>query len=237
MRGLHPFHFALSNCSQRVRLALEEKGLAWTSHHLDLPGNEHLTSDYGRINPNRVVPTLVHDGRVVIESNDILGYLEEAFPEPALQPADAAARARMQALIDRSSGFQGVIKVLSHDRIFRPFRKIGPAEIALYEKAESPELAAFMRDYAENGAAWRGRVEAAEAELAETLDCYEAALDEAPWLSGDGYGLADVSWVVNHNRLGAAGVGFDAHPHLASWGVRAMSRPAFVRAVAAYVPS
>ena len=34
MRGLHLFHFVLSNCSQRVRLGLEEKGLDWTSHHL-----------------------------------------------------------------------------------------------------------------------------------------------------------------------------------------------------------
>lgn len=72
MRGLHLFHFMLSNCSQRVRLGLEEKGLAWTSHHLNLAANEHVTSDYQRINPKGVVPTLVHDGQVVIESNDII---------------------------------------------------------------------------------------------------------------------------------------------------------------------
>ncbi len=236
MRGLHLYHFALSNCSQRVRLALEEKGLDWTSHHLDLPGNEHLTSDYGRLNPNRVVPTLVHDGRVVIESNDILGHLEASFPEPALRPADAEGRARMQALVDRASAFQGAFKVISHDRIFRPFRKIGPSELALYERAEAPALAAFMRDYAENGEAWRARVESAETELADTLDGLEAALGEAPWLSGDAYGLADVSWVVNVHRFGPAGVTFEAHPRLAAWGERATSRPAFDRAVASYVP-
>ena len=44
MKGLHLFHFVLSNCSQRVRLGLEEKGLEWTSHHLNLPGNEHVSS-------------------------------------------------------------------------------------------------------------------------------------------------------------------------------------------------
>ena len=55
MQGLHLFHFTLSNCSQRVRLGLEEKGLVWTSHHLNLAANEHVTSDYQRINPKGVM--------------------------------------------------------------------------------------------------------------------------------------------------------------------------------------
>ncbi len=236
-RGLHLFHFALSNCSQRVRLALEEKGLAWQSHHLDLPGHAHLTTDYGRLNPNRVVPTLVHDGQVVIESNDILAYLEAEFLEPSLQPNDTPGRARMQALIDRASAFQGAFKVISHDRLFRAFRKISRDELELFDQADVPGLADFMRDYAEEGAAWQRRVDAAELELAETLDVLEAALGDAPWLSGEAYGLADVSWVVNHNRFAPAGVKLDAHPRLVEWGERAMSRPAFERAVAAYVPT
>ena len=236
MRGLHLFHFALSNCSQRVRLALEEKGLDWQSHHMNLPGNEHLNGDYARIHPGCVVPALVHDGQVVIESNDILGYLEDHFPEPALRPEGADARARMQGMIDASGGFQGVIKVLSHDRIFRPFRQFGDEELALFDREAPPELAAFAHDYAEDGPAWRARVDAAETQLTETLDGFEAALAEAPWLTGEAFGLADVSWVVNHNRLGAAGVDFDAWPRLASWGVRAMARPAFDKAVASYVP-
>ena len=62
LHGLHLYHVALSNCSQRVRIALEEKGLPWTSHHLNLAANEHATPEYRTINPNGVVPTLVHDG-------------------------------------------------------------------------------------------------------------------------------------------------------------------------------
>ena len=70
-RGLHLYHYGMSNCSQRVRMVLEEKGLPWTSHHLDLARNEHATPAYQGINPNGVVPTLVHDGKVIIESVDI----------------------------------------------------------------------------------------------------------------------------------------------------------------------
>jgi glutathione S-transferase len=115
MQGLLLFHFMLSNCSQRARLGLEEKGLTWTINHLNLATNEHVTSDYQRINFKGVVPTLVHDGQVVIESNDILLYLEEHFPDPPLRPADAAARGEMEQLLQLAGAFQSTIKVLSHE--------------------------------------------------------------------------------------------------------------------------
>jgi len=237
MKGLPLFHFLLSNCSQRVRIGREEKGLDWTSHHLNLPGNEHISEDYQRINPKGVVPTLVHDGQVVIESNDILAYLDEQFPDPALQPGDASAREAMDTRIAESSAFQATIKVLSHELLFRPFRKIGPEEVALFqEKHNDASLADFMRDYSEEGPAWRERVESAQTDLVVTLDRLEAAIGDAPWLSGSDYGLADISWVVNYNRLVQAQVDLSPWPRFCDWGERAMSRPAFDRAVANYKP-
>ena len=85
-KGLHLYHSHLSNCSMRVRMALEEKNLAWTSHHFDLPKKEHITPEYFGINPNGVVPTLVHDGVVIIESDDIIDHIDKTFPEPPLRP-------------------------------------------------------------------------------------------------------------------------------------------------------
>jgi glutathione S-transferase len=238
MKGLHLFHFTVSNCSQRVRLGLEEKGLAWTSHHLDLPGNEHVTSDYRRINPGCVVPTLVHDGQVVLESNDILIYLDEQFPEPGLRPADAVARRKMEQLIGASGAFQSTIKTLSHELLFRPFRKIGADEIALYEAQKAdPELLAFLRDYAEAGPAWDARVAEARRAMAATLHELENALDGSPWLSGAEYGLADISWVVNANRLLQAQVDLASWPRFQDWARRVMERPTFDRAVVNYRPA
>lgn len=237
MRGLHLFHFVMSNCSQRVRLALEEKGLAWQSHHLNLPGNEHVSEDYQRINPNGVVPTLVHDGQVVIESNDILDYLDEQFPEPPLAPADAAERARMRERIGLASGAQRALKTLSHELLFRPFRKLGVDELALYEaQANDRELVAFLRDYAEEGPAWRERVVGARAEMEGRLDALEAGLGRDPWLSGSSYGLADISWIVNANRLAQASYPLDRWPRLNAWREKVASRPAFDRAVLSWQP-
>ena len=237
MKGLHLFHFFLSNCSQRARLGLEEKGLEWTSHHLDLPGNEHVTSDYQRINPKGVVPTLVHDGQVVIDSNDILVYLDEHFPDPPLGPAEAGEREIMTQRLRDSDAFQPVIKTLSHELLFRPHRQVGPKEVTLYEEQHNDkQLAAFLRDFAEAGPAWETRVETARRDLTTTLDALESALSTTPWLSGNEYGLADISWAVNVNRLNLAQVDLSRWPRFRDWGERAMARPTFQRAVIDYRP-
>ncbi len=237
MKGLHLFHFVMSNCSQRVRIALEEKGVPWTSHHLNLPANEHVTEDYQRINPKGVVPTLVHDGQVVIESNDIIAYLDERFPDPPLHPESAEAREVMEQRIAEASAFQSTIKVLSHELLFRPFRKFGPDDIALFEENHrDPALIEWVRDYAEAGPAWQARVDRAQADLGVVLGRLEEALGDTPWLSGAEYGLADISWIVNLNRLAQAKVDLSAWPRLVDWSARAMARPAFARAVTSYTP-
>jgi glutathione S-transferase len=110
-------------------------------------------------------------------------------------------------------------------------------EIALYTaKHNDPALVSFLRDYREAGPVWSARVEQGRAELARALDELEGALDEAPWLSGEHYGLADISWVVNANRLRQAKVDLSPWPRLGDWADRAIARPAFERAVSNYRP-
>jgi len=85
-----------STCSQKVRLVLAEKGLEYESREVDLLGGAQHDPDYVKLNPNHVVPTLGHDGGVFIESTLINEYLDGAFPEPALRPADPAGRHAMR---------------------------------------------------------------------------------------------------------------------------------------------
>lgn len=237
LKGLHLYHFFLSNCSQRVRFALEEKQLPWTSHHLDLSANEHASEAYQAINPNGVVPTLVHDGQVVIESNDILAYLDQTFPGIPLTPEDPAEQERMNELIADAGAIQSAIKVLSHELVFRQLRKVGPEEVALFEKHHhDKELAAFLRDYAENGSAWQARLDRARPEMVAALTKLEDVLGETPWLSGRAFGLADVSWSVNAHRLAMAAYPLDATPRLVAWYHRVAARPAFEKAVVFYRP-
>ena len=55
-----------STCSQRVRFTLHEKNLAFFEHKLDLFSGDQLRPEYLKINPNGVVPSLVHNGNVII---------------------------------------------------------------------------------------------------------------------------------------------------------------------------
>ena len=83
----------------------------------------------------------------MLESNDIIGYLDEQFPEPPLQSGASEARKAMTERIAEASAFQSTIKVLSHELLFRPFRIFGAREIALYEKQHNdPALVEWVRD-------------------------------------------------------------------------------------------
>src|ERR1700722_6214623 len=90
------YHNDMSVCAQKVRLCLAEKDLAYEDKHLNLRGGDQKRPEYLALNPNGYVPTLVHDDFVVCESTVICEYIDEAFPDPALKPADARARARMR---------------------------------------------------------------------------------------------------------------------------------------------
>ena len=90
------YHNDMSVCAQKVRFALGEKTLQWKSHHLNLRAGDQQKPEYIKLNPNAVVPTLVDNGRAIIESTVINEYIDDAYPEPRLRPADAGERARMR---------------------------------------------------------------------------------------------------------------------------------------------
>jgi glutathione S-transferase len=84
----------------RVRLLIYAKGIE--VEIVEPPGFHASTQskgDYLRINPIGRVPTLVlDDGRALPESEVICEYLEDAYPEPSLRPADPWGRARMRLI-------------------------------------------------------------------------------------------------------------------------------------------
>jgi len=89
-----------SSAAYRVRIALNIKGLKYSAVpvHLLRNGGEHLSAEYARLNPARLVPVLEDGGATLTQSIAIIEYLEETHPEPPLLPAGAAARARVRSL-------------------------------------------------------------------------------------------------------------------------------------------
>src|ERR1051325_1943602 len=88
-----------STCSQRVRFVLHAKKLPFDDVRLNLLAGDQLKPDYLKLNPNGVVPTLDHDGAIVIDSTVIAEYLDEVEPATGLTPEDPVRRAHMRALM------------------------------------------------------------------------------------------------------------------------------------------
>ncbi|MFL6802932.1 MAG: glutathione S-transferase family protein, partial [Xanthobacteraceae bacterium] len=93
---LELYHSGLTTCSKQVRHCLREKGLPYRSRYVELWRYENLSPAYLKLNPNGVVPTLVHDGVPILNSFCINEYIEDVFPDPPLRPADPNERARMR---------------------------------------------------------------------------------------------------------------------------------------------
>jgi maleylpyruvate isomerase len=92
------YNFFRSSSSHRLRIALNLKGLAFEYVPVDLRRAQHLDAEFKALNPQGLVPALVNEANVLIQSPAIIEWLEERYPTPALLPPAAEARARVRAL-------------------------------------------------------------------------------------------------------------------------------------------
>ena len=233
------YHGGTSVCSIKARLVMEETGLPWESVELDLVRGDQLEPDYLKLNPAGVVPTLVDDGRVLVESSIIIDYLAQIADPPSLIPADPflASKARLWAL--RTLAYHdaaNTVTFAAYNR--RPMLKLTPEEReARYAKMPDPMAAEKRRDLVENGPKSR-RVEAALGVYDTMCATIEADLAGQDWLLGDAYSLADAAvaaFVFRLECLGLDGMWTASRPRMTDWWRRLKARPAFERAVAPYL--
>ena len=234
------YHNAASTCSQKVRLVLAEKSLAFESHDVDLIGGGQHDPEYVKLNPNHVVPTLIHDGHVLIESTLINEFLDDAYSEVALRPADPAARhaARLwtKRIDDKVHPAAGIVTFA-----------IGPREMILQQPEEvrerniaqipEPARRAARRSVIEHGVK-APEFESALGRFLDLFDDMQAALEESAWLSGDAFGLADAAalpYVLRLEHLAMTPL-IAARPRLDEWFRRAQARPSYATAVTAWLP-
>lgn len=238
-RGLHLFHFGMSNCSQRVRIMLEEKGLEWTSHYVDIPKGDNLTEFYQGINPNGVVPTLVHDGRVIIESTDILAYLDTLdSARPGLFDGPDIDDHLRDQLIERANEAQTHIKVLSFEYLFKPIAKKSRSELEeLDSKLRNRELLEFHRRFSSKEGLAPETLWQSICTMHEHLHCLDVNLQANAWLAGNSFSIADIAWIVNVHRLQLMHFPMDDYPSVLAWSNALRARPSYVSALKRYEPS
>ena len=96
--GLTLHTYFRSSAAFRARIAINLKGLKPNQSFVHLLHHDQLNDAYRRLNPQAIVPTLVHDGRVLGQSLAIIEYLDEIVPEPPLLPRDPFERAHVRQI-------------------------------------------------------------------------------------------------------------------------------------------
>ena len=235
MAKVELYHYWDSFCSYKVRICLEEKGVTWTSHYIDLMKFENLKPEYLAINPKGVVPTLKYEGNLIFELSIINEFLDDKYPEPSLRPADLLERARMRYWVKveedelftavRPASLNLMMKqIFSHytaddlDRLLSTHPR--PHQIPLLKKMflDPPDPKA---------------VEQSRKVLSSTLAKMDKALAKAgPWLVGKSYSLADIAAapVIDRiQRLGMQSI-WEKLPAVKDWIAQLTNRHAYVKA-------
>jgi glutathione S-transferase len=225
---LELYHNINSVCAQKVRVALREKNQEATEHVLTLQGDQNDPA-YMKLNPNGVVPTLVHDGNVIIESSLILYYMDDVFSDPPLMPKTPVARHRVRVynkLIDEY--MHNACTIMTFATAFRPrFLKMAREQwLAEINKAPLKRRAAYKLSVIEHGLDSEFVADAL-GQHQKMISWMADDLKRGPYLAGDAFSLADcavVPYILRLELLRLAAM-WQPYPAVADWWACVRERP------------
>ncbi|MBE9050723.1 glutathione S-transferase family protein [Nostocales cyanobacterium LEGE 11386] len=242
---LQLYYASGSLCSQKVKLVLAEKNLDWKHYPINLLTFENLQPSYFRLNSKGVVPTLIHDGKVITNSAVIVRYLDEQFPNYKLTPAEPALLERMDRWIDLLDQFPMLEVMYGNFRGIEGFvlrRSVQIKERMLPQLIQAnPELkeqyAAKLKAIKQLNSTIRNvkEIEGINQKIEPLLDQLEVQLSQTDWLCGTNYSLADTLWTAVLNRLDESGFGLlwedNTRPALGAYLNRLKIRTSFKKAI------
>jgi glutathione S-transferase len=249
------WHNAFSLCSKKVRLCLAELGVPCRFHHVDLietGSYQTLSRRFLAVNPAALVPVLVHNGHPVYESHEIIRYAAAHSADGnALVPEDARDLAVMDRWVHKSSLFGddpvaaiaesagNCVPGLTIPLFAAMIADIPPHRIVegllfhrlkqrpmffLLLKAAGLSRLPSLPPVLKAVCASREQMERHLGELETHL-----AAGPGPWIVGDRFTLADVSWAVIFDRLREADwtdlLENPRRPHIARWWQLVSARP------------
>ena len=228
------YHGRTSVCSIKARLALAEKGIDFASRLMTLRGDQ-FEPGYLKLNPNAVVPTLVHDGNVIIESTVVMHYADEAFPGPSLTPADPVARAQMRMFEKLMDEYVHVscmtLTFATANRVH--LMKLSPQEMdEELAKAPDQKRSEIKRQVVTHGLDAPLVMDALR-HHDKLFAMMETALASGPYLAGADWSLADAAatpyiWRLDKLKLAPL---WNQRRGIATWYDRIRARPSFKLAV------
>ena len=226
-KGVHLFHFWGSSCSQKTRICLNLKEIVWESHVIDLGNGENYSEYYLGINPRGLVPTLVIDGEVHIESNDIITLIDERFPKIRLIPD--GLETEIVKLLEEEDNLHLDLRTItfrftqprgknprSKDTL-RKYREGGSGTILGKTDGDKEREIAFWETVADIGIT-DDAIRTSVGRFKRKFEEIDSSLAKYTNLLGETVTVFDVAWVIYVNRLVRCGYPLERlHPNLDRW--------------------
>ncbi|WP_417259056.1 glutathione S-transferase family protein [Celeribacter sp.] len=243
------YHHGSSVCAAKVRFAMAQKGLEWEGVYIDILKGDQFDPEYVKLNPKAVVPTLVHDGTVIVDSTVICEYLDKILPDlNPMHPSDpweyAQARYWTKAVDeDLHPACAALTFVCSHRHTV--LKNLGEEGMKNF-LASTPPISVTSDWKAKKDIFTRYGFEAPEAvDKIKLYDSYlwkmEKALETGnDWLVGNEFSIADIAMAPYVNRcamLSLSGMWTNGRmPNLEKWFSRVSALPNFKTCLLDWVP-
>jgi len=234
LKGIHLWHSGMSNCSQRCRITLAEFGLEFESHLVNPQKGEHATEAYHQVNPKGVIPALIHDGTLIIESTDIIDYLDSTFGNHVLRPAHLEAA--IAESLEHASQSQLALKYCTFEFFFQHGPQASDETFQqIIDGLHSTVMQDFWHEYRKGFP--RDRIhEMVGRTHDDFLRLDEILSDGREWMAGDQFSLADIAWMPNFHRFDLMRWPLDIYPNLTRWFATASARPSYTKALDGWEP-
>jgi glutathione S-transferase len=234
---LELYHWEPVGDSAKLLLLLEEKGLDYKGHYIDVLAFEQFSEAHLQRSPAARVPVLAAEGEYLDLARITMDYLVEAHA-PRLAPADPRGWYQVQAWANvLDAGLLTSVELLGWNTVTLPQMDKAEREAFSAKYAERPvkqRLAGWSAVFSD-AEADEDQLENARGRIAETVEKIETALAENGWLVGRDYSVADMNaFALCHTlpRLTPMSVNQAATPNLMDWLGRIAERPAVQRVLA-----
>ena len=237
-KGLHLLNFRTSSCSQKLRIYLNLKKISWTSHSINLAAGKNYSEWFLGINPKGLIPVLVDEGHVEIESNDILMYLEKKFPQNPL--VDEFDIENMNNLLKDEDDLHEDIRNIAYRYMFGGLGKKSSKGLEVFKnyKSSNSELdklkmkeVEFYETYSEEGIT-NEAVKQSLVKFCKRYDKFEDHLSKEKYLMGNKLSMLDLAWFIYSYRLYISGFPFrKLYPKVSTWFHDLYSRNEFYKEV------
>jgi len=198
------YHFPLSQHSRRVISLVEEAGIEYQPHFVNMMEGEHMSTNYMAINPNHQVPSLVDEDVCIHESNAIMRYLCDKFQLNNWYPNAIAQRAKVDQWLDWGQcRFGPVVKDIVFNTLFAEKSGLQPDQAAVIKGQES---------------------------LIELANILEKHLSKSQYLAANHATIADLALAANMFHLGLAEQRPDS-PAIQAWYDRISSLKGFQKSL------